>query len=277
MALLTNPLTPEEQHQKDLETLEKLRILDDTLMREVFRNNLELAQFMLRIIIGKPDLVLTKEETQYDLQHLFGSRSITLDVFGEDSDGKQYDCEVQIADDGANAHRARYHSAAMDVDNLKIREDFRSLPDTYVIFITENDVWGEGQPIYLIDRINTTTGKHFDDGEHIIYVNGAYDNKDDTSDLAKLIHDFRCKKADEMVLTPFADIMKFLKETPKGVDRMCKVMEERVKDTEYREKVNFAVKLLKRGKDTIEEIAELTGLTIEIVKQINEELKGIPA
>ena len=53
MALLTNPLTPEEQHQKDLETLEKLRILDDTLMREVFRNNLELAQFMLRIIIGK--------------------------------------------------------------------------------------------------------------------------------------------------------------------------------------------------------------------------------
>ena len=230
MALLINPLTPEEQHQKDLETLEKLRILDDTLMREVFRNNLELAQFMLRIIIGKSDLVLTKEETQYDLQHLFGSRSITLDVFGEDSDGKQYDCEVQIADDGANAHRARYHSAAMDVDNLKIREDFRSLPDTYVIFITENDVWGEGQPIYLIDRINTTTGKHFDDGEHIIYVNGAYDNKDDTSDLAKLIHDFRCKKADEMVLTPFADIMKFLKETPKGVDRMCKVMEERVKD-----------------------------------------------
>ena len=58
---------------------------------------------------------------------------------------------------------------------------------------------------------------------------------------------------------------------------MCKVMEERVKDAEYREKVSFAVKLLKRGKDTIEEIAELTGLTIEVVNQINEELKGIPA
>ena len=277
MALLTNPLTPEEQHQKDLETLEKLRILDDTLMREVFRNNLELAQFMLRIIIGKPDLVLTKEETQYDLQHLFGSRSITLDVFGEDSDGKQYDCEVQIADDGANAHRARYHSAAMDVDNLKIREDFRSLPDTYVIFITENDVWGEGQPIYLIDRINTTTGKHFDDGEHIIYVNGAYDNKDDTSDLAKLIHDFRCKKADEMVLTPFADIMKFLKETPKGVDRMCKVMEERVKDTEYRKAISIAVNLLKLGTISREEIANATGLSLETINALAEELKGVPA
>ena len=260
-----------------METLEKLRILDDTLMREVFRNNLELAQFMLRIIIGKPDLVLTKEETQYDLHHLFGSRSITLDVFGEDSNGKQYDCEVQIADDGANAHRARYHSAAMDVDNLKIREDFRSLPDTYVIFITENDVWGEGQPIYLIDRINTTTGKHFDDGEHIIYVNGAYDNKDDTSDLAKLIHDFRCKKADEMVLTPFADIMKFLKETPKGVDRMCKVMEERVKDAEYRQAIGMAITMLRDGKLSNEDIAKYTGLSLETVNALAEELKGVLA
>ncbi len=277
MALLINPLTPEEQHQKDLETLEKLRILDDTLMREVFRNNLELAQFMLRIIIGKSDLVLTKEETQYDLQHLFGSRSITLDVFGEDSDGKQYDCEVQIADDGANAHRARYHSAAMDVDNLKIREDFRSLPDTYVIFITENDVWGEGQPIYLIDRINTTTGKHFDDGEHIIYVNGAYDNKDDTSDLAKLIHDFRCKKADEMVLTPFADIMKFLKETPKGVDRMCKIMEEREEERVKNEKIIIAANLLKLGSISREEIANATGLSLETINALAEELKGVPA
>jgi len=277
LALLINPLTPEEQHQKDLETLGKLRILDDTLMREVFRNNLELAQFMLRIIIGKSDLVLTKEETQYDLQHLFGSRSITLDVFGEDSDGKQYDCEVQIADDGANAHRARYHSAAMDVDNLKIREDFRSLPDTYVIFITENDVWGEGQPIYLIDRINTTTGKHFDDGEHIIYVNGAYDNKDDTSDLAKLIHDFRCKKADEMVLTPFADIMKFLKETPKGVDRMCKIMEEREEERVKNEKIIIAANLLKLGSISREEIANATGLSLETINALAEELKGVPA
>ena len=91
MANLKGMLTPEEQHQKDLETLEQLRLLDDTFMREAFRNNLKLAQFVLRIVISKPDLTLTKEETQYDLQHLFGSRSITLDVFGVDNDGKQYE------------------------------------------------------------------------------------------------------------------------------------------------------------------------------------------
>jgi len=273
LANLKGMLTPEEQHQKDLETLEQLRLLDDTFMREAFRNNLELAQFVLRIVISKPDLTLTKEETQYDLQHLFGSRSITLDVFGVDNDGKQYDFEVQIADEGADPHRARYHSAAMDVDNLKVREDFKSLPDTYVIFFTENDVFGKRQPIYIIERMNMTTNEPFNDGEHIIYINGAYDNSDDTSDLAKLIHDFRCKKADDIILSPLAERVKFLKETPKGVECMCKVMEERVRA----EKISIAINLLKLGTISREEIANATGLSLETVNALAEELKGVPA
>ena len=44
MPFLKDPLTPEEQRQKDLEILEQLRPLDDTFMREMFRNQLELAQ-----------------------------------------------------------------------------------------------------------------------------------------------------------------------------------------------------------------------------------------
>ena len=91
MENMEQSLSPQKQHQKNLDALEKLRPLDDTFMRELFRNDLELAQYMLRIILSKPDLILTKEETQYDMQHLFGSRSVTLDVFGVDSDGKQYD------------------------------------------------------------------------------------------------------------------------------------------------------------------------------------------
>ena len=90
------------------------------------------------------------------------------------------------------------------------------------------------------------TGSLFSDGEHIIYINGAYENKDDTSDLAKLIHDFRCKRADQMLLVPLADRTKFLKETPKGVESMCKLMEERVND----EKKRIAVIMLQDGKLT---------------------------
>ena len=48
-------------------------------------------------------------------------------------------------------------------------------------------VHGSGSlPHRIIEGIN----KPFNDGTHIIFVNGAYNNPDYTSDLAKLVHDF---------------------------------------------------------------------------------------
>ena len=273
LAKLKPYLTPEEERQKNLEQLANYRPLDDDFMRELFRNNLELAQFVLRIIIDKPDLTLTKEETQYDLQHLFGERSICLDVFGVDDSGQQYDLEVQRDDGGASPHRARYHSSAMDVDNLKEKQKFSDLPNTYVIFITENDIFGKGKAVYPIERMNLATGEPFNDGEHILYINGAYENKEDTSDLAKLIHDFRCSKADEMLLSPLADRTKYFKETPEGVSYMCKAMEERITD----EKLRIAYNFLLLGTVSKEDIAKATKLPIETINELEEEMKSASA
>lgn len=273
MSKIKTQLTPEEERQKNLEQLANYRPLDDDFMRELFRNNLELAQYVIRIIVNKPDLTLTKEETQYDLQHLFGERSICLDVFGVDSQGQQYDFEVQREDKGADPHRARYHSSAMDVDNLKKKKEFSTLPNTYVIFITENDFFGKEKAIYPIERMNLATGEPFNDGEHILYINGAYENKDDTSDLAKLIHDFRCSKADDMLLSPLADRTRYFKETPEGVEYMCKAMEDRITD----EKLRIAYQLLLLGTVSKDDIAKATGLSIELVNDIETEMKSVTA
>ena len=50
--------TTEQQHLQDLQRLQKLRPIDDDFMRCLFRDNLPLAQLVLRIIMNKPDLVL---------------------------------------------------------------------------------------------------------------------------------------------------------------------------------------------------------------------------
>lgn len=73
-----------------------------------------------------------------------GARSICLDAYAEDSTGKKYDMEVQRSDNGADPHRARYHSSVMDVENLDEKQDYRDLPDTYVIFITEKIIIRQG-------------------------------------------------------------------------------------------------------------------------------------
>ena len=129
----------EKRHQEDLDRLRSFRPMDDTFMRGLFKENLPLAELVLRIITGKPDLILTKCETQADMKRVTGARSICLDAYATDSAGKKYDIEVQRADNGADPHRARYHSSVMDVENLDEKQDYRDLPDTYVIFITEKD------------------------------------------------------------------------------------------------------------------------------------------
>lgn len=213
----------ERRHQEDLRRLRNFRPIDDTFMRGLFKENLPLAQFVLRIITGKPDLVLTTCETQADMKRVTGARSICLDAYATDSTGKKYDIEVQRADNGADPHRARYHSSVMDVENLDEKQDYRELPDTYVIFITEKDYYKAGNPVYVIQNMNLTLEQPFGDGAHILYVNGEY--RDD-SDIGRLMHDFNCTDAADMNFPILAEKTRYLKENPRGVSEMCKAMED---------------------------------------------------
>ncbi len=55
-------------------------------------------------------------------------------------------------------------------------DDTEDIPDSYVIFITENDVMKGNQSIYPVERYGTIGENKvlFGDGPHIIYVNGKY-------------------------------------------------------------------------------------------------------
>ncbi len=103
-------MTREElRHQQNLQRLRGLRPIDDDFMRCLFKDNIPLAQLVLRIITGKPDLIITDCQTQKDMKRLAGARSLCLDAYGTDATGKKYDLEIQRADKGADPHRARYH------------------------------------------------------------------------------------------------------------------------------------------------------------------------
>ena len=77
----------EKRRELYLRKLRMLRPIDDTFMRCLFRDDLPLAQFVLRIITGKADLVLTREETQKDLrQHRTVRQRIWRCLFRHPSD-----------------------------------------------------------------------------------------------------------------------------------------------------------------------------------------------
>ena len=247
-------------HQEDLQRLRGFRPIDDTFMRCLFRNNVPLAEMVLRIITGKNDLQLVSCETQADLKRVTGAKSILLDAYGTDSMGKKYDIEVQRADIGADPHRARYHSSMMDIENLDAGEDFSSLPDTYVIFITENDYFGENQPLYPVQNIITTTGKP----THIIYVNGEYRGD---SDVGKLMHDFNCTQANDMIFPLMAEKTRYLKENPKGVSEVCKQMEDLRNESILEGKILTLIDLVQDGTLDIEIAAAKANMTVDEFKE----------
>ncbi len=129
---------------------------------------------------------------------------------------------------GADPKRARYHSSILDSHSLKPGEDFTRLPETYVIFITENDVLGYCQSLYRIERTIKGLEMDFGDGEHIVYVNCEI--RDDGTELGKLIHDFFCEDPGDMNYSVLADRVRYFKEDTKGVRTMCKVIEEMRKE-----------------------------------------------
>ncbi len=261
----------DQKHQEDLQRLRGFRLLDDDFLTKCFEGDTASIELVLRIVLEKPDLKVLDVRTQVFVENLL-NRSVRLDILATDSTGAKLNVEVQRSDKGAGRKRARYNSSMMDANLLKKGEDFDKLPETWVIFITENDVMGKGLPLYPIERCFLGTGERFEDGSHILYVNGAY--RSDTP-IGKLMHDFSCTDAADMYYGTLADRVRFFKESKEGIEIMCRAMEDMRNQTLKEGMINVAKKMLEDGTITLEKIAEFVGLSVEEVKKIKTD-QNIP-
>ena len=254
----------DRKHQEDLQRLRGFRLLDDDFLTKCFEGDTASIELVLQIILEKPDLKVLDVRTQVFVENLL-NRSVRLDILATDSTGAKLNVEVQRSDKGAGRKRARYNSSMMDANLLKKGEDFDKLPETWVIFITENDVMGKGLPLYPIERCFLGTGERFEDGSHILYVNGAY--RGDTP-IGKLMHDFSCTDAADMYYGTLADRVRFFKESKEGIEIMCRAMEDMRNQTLKEGMKEVALRMLMAGKYALEEIVNISGLSLEEVKQL---------
>lgn len=252
----------ERKHQEDLHRIRNFRLMDDDFMSKVFEDP-SCAELLLQIILERQDLRVQNVQSQYDLKNLQG-RSVRLDILAVDQANRAYNIEVQRSDSGAAVKRARYNSSLLDANLTMKGDSYEQLNETYVIFITEHDVLGDGLPIYHIDRIIRESGKVFGDETHIIYVNAQIQNE---TALGHLMHDFVCSSAEKMYYATLAERVRYFKEEQKGVVTMCKALEEMRKN----ERIEVAQRMLLSGKLGYEEIASYTELTVEEVKALDQQ------
>ena len=270
-----------EREQDDIryrQIIAGMTLMDDEFMTVFFNKRPDLVEYVIRIILERDDLRVTESKTQYEYRGVT-TRSVRMDIRAVDDAGRVYDIEIQRSEDGSGERRARMYSSTLDRDLLKKSQDFEELVDTYVIFITDKDRYGEGFPVYHIDRtIAELSHRGFGDGAHILYVNGEYRNT--TEPIGRLMHDFHEKRAAEMLCPPLAEQVKYYKETEGGVENMNnelrefweekleKARKQEREQAERRKTIEFAKSLIANGKLSYEEISNICHLTVDEVKQL---------
>ena len=254
------------QNEKYKNIIRELTIMSDVFMRTVFRK-VDCTEKVLQIIMKNKDIHIQEQVIQMDYKNLQG-RSLELDCLAKDTRNILYNVEIENTNKRGKPKRARYHSGLIDMNSLEAGQDFEKLPESYVIFITENDILGKNQQIYHINRRIEETEDIFSDAEHIIYVNSKI--QDDT-DLGRLMHDFHCKKADEMYNEVLADRVRELKETEKGELEMCKELEELYAEAEQQGRaegrtegrVSSIRALMENIKCSMEQAMDMLGIAVE--------------
>lgn len=205
----------DEIRKKYLDKIKQLRLIDDTFFNSCFDGNIPCMEVVLRAVLGNDRLRVTEVITQQSVPNLYG-RSVRFDALATDGVAI-YNVEIQRSDEGAIPRRARYNSSMIDSREVSKGTLFPDLPETYVIFITENDVWKRGKPLYKVRRTFEDTEEVFNDGAHILYVNGECRSE---SPLGRLMHDFFCSDPNDMYSDVLAERVRFSKKMKRGL-QLC--------------------------------------------------------
>ncbi len=206
-------------NKKYLDVLKKLRPIDDTFMRMVFKDD-QCAELLMTIIFGD-QFSLKRFETQEDHKQV-GYRSVALDIVLYTHEGVIIGIEVEKSKENASPLRARYHASVLDCDQSYPGEKWSHFPEMYVVFICEEDVLKTNE---LVSHIERYIDKHeqFKDKLHIIYLNASM--QDDTP-LGKLMHDMLCNDPDDMYYEVLRKRVSYFKRQEGGKRTMYEALEE---------------------------------------------------
>ncbi|MCC8104069.1 MAG: Rpn family recombination-promoting nuclease/putative transposase [Clostridiales bacterium] len=209
--------------QEKVETLRSSNLLND-LFASVALEDVGACQYVLRMILDMKDLKVDWVKSQYRLLNLTAKDSI-LDVYAEDGNGRMMNIELQRWDTVDHARRTRYYSSMLDKSSLDKGLEYAELPDAYIIYISEEDLWGTEETVSHVKKTLGEKSLPYDDGSHVVYVNAAVD---DGSEVARMMKYFVTADPDDMSHGELSKRVQYLKKEKGGHEIMQKTVEELV-------------------------------------------------
>ena len=285
--------------------VEDLSFTDDFMFGAIMRNERicrGVLERLLRMKLGK----IEYPTLQKSISPFYESKGIRLDVYAADNT-RIFDIEMQTRVPPALGKRARYYQSMMDSDSLLKGQCYSELKESYVIFICLADPFKLGLPVYTFkNTCAENPAATLNDKSYKVFYNASAYSKEQDAELHTLLQYISQKQA----ASSFTDEINSLVEQAKrnesfrsdylamnlyeyDLHRMGK--EEGIAIGERRgmqtgiaigEKRGMQTGIEKANLDNArnmladniasERIARYTGLPLEIVRKLKEELSSKP-
>ena len=150
---------------------EDLTLTNGFIFSQVMKNP-RLCQTLIEKLLGFSNIEkieYIESEKTIDLRS--DSKGIRLDVYVKDSDSV-FNIEMQRSNTYELAQRSRYYQDLMDLDTLEKGQHYRTLKQSYVVFICTEDIFKHGLYRYSFEnKCEEVEGLKLQDGTYKVFFN----------------------------------------------------------------------------------------------------------
>ena len=218
----------------------------------------------------------------------YDAKSIRLDVFAQELNGALHDLELQNTSLPAEliGLRARYYRSSVDQEKLNKGEDYKNLPQVFIIFVCDFDPFGKDLRRYTFcTRCTEDTGLILPDKTVKIFLNIHGTQGEESPDMlamfaymvsgtvqgefvAALDAEVQRIKADEQQRKMYMTLAMYIEDERE--ESYAEGKAEGKAEGEEKRSRDIAVRLLQRGLP-LETIAEDTGLSVEQLWKLQQQ------
>ena len=268
-----------QNEEKKLEReWEKATLANNFIFYKVMRHHRQECKHLIEMLLNvKIKRMEMHNEEVIDVDH--DAKGIRLDIYVKENTS-MYDIELQVANTKELPERSRFYSAIMSIDTLQEGEYYKSLRDSHIIFLCMDDIFKRGLPVYTFEYICQEDGKtklNDRDYRHFFII----------PTCAKMIKDKELRSFFDFLNSGKAE-NEFTKKLKTYVEdakknsrwRMQYMTLQRLKNYAFddgkeagreegiqQQAIESAKKMIEKNYK-IEEISEITGLSIEQIKDL---------
>lgn len=261
---------------KDEQKWEKLDISNDFIFSKLMRDE-EVCKKVLEVLLKFKISNIKYIEDEKIINIGYDAKSIRLDIYLE-ADNKIYNIEMQVINKKDLAKRSRYYQSMIDLNIIEKGEDYKSLKESYVIFICTFDPFEKEMPKYSFENIcKEDTNLCLKDGAYKIFFNTKAFEKEEDKYLKSFLKYIEGQKEDNDFINMINSKLNRIKENREWrQEYMTLLMRERERFEEglqqgLQQGIIKHIKSLKRfninEQEIINIIVEDYGITEEEVKK----------